>query len=168
MQRINRDVVIAIVLLAACGVLFWATFDIRQPDYGVLPPSTWPRLVVGVLTALSAIYLVQSLRRGLKVEMDEKEIASRPENFRAFLAHWRNPFWCFILFFAYLLLMPVLGMLIDGIVFVFVLLGMLGGWNLRDMPLHAAVAVFAVGGMWSVFTFGLNVLLPTGMLFDNI
>ena len=40
MGRLNRDAVIAMVLLVFCGVFFWASFDIRQPDYGVLLPST--------------------------------------------------------------------------------------------------------------------------------
>ncbi len=62
MERLNRDAVIAMVLLVFCGVFFWASFDIRQPDYGVLMPSTWPRVVLGVLSLLSLIYLVQSLR----------------------------------------------------------------------------------------------------------
>jgi len=64
MQRINRDSVLAMTLLVACGVLLWASFDIREPDYGVLMPSTWPRLVIAALTLLSFIYLLQSLGAG--------------------------------------------------------------------------------------------------------
>jgi len=51
---------------------------------------------------------------------------------------------------------------------VFVLLCALGGWSPRDMAIHAAVAVISVGGMWSLFTFGLNVLLPTGILIPGL
>ena len=43
MRRLNQDAVIAVFLLLASGVLFWATFSIRTPDYGVLTPSAWPR-----------------------------------------------------------------------------------------------------------------------------
>ena len=57
MQRLNRDAIIAIFLLAFCGVFFWASFDIRQPDYGVLLPSTWPRVILAVLAFLSVLYL---------------------------------------------------------------------------------------------------------------
>ncbi len=49
MQRLNRDAIIAIILLAFCGVFFWASFDIRQPYYVVLMPSTWPRVILGVI-----------------------------------------------------------------------------------------------------------------------
>ena len=162
MERINRDVVIAIVLLAFCGVFFWASFDIRQPDYGVLMPSTWPRVVLGVLAFLSLIYLVQSLRAG----PDERDGEQGPPltNFRDWIYYWKNPIWCFVLFFAYLATLPVLGMLIGGVTFVFVLLGALGGWDRKNLVLHAAVALLAIGGMWSLFTFGLGVLLPPGMI----
>ena len=162
MDRLNRDAVIAIVLLVFCGVFFWASFDIRQPDYGVLMPSTWPRVVLGVLSLLSVIYLVQSLRQGADAE--EEEAPDREPGIRGWVLYWRNPLWCFGLFFAYLATLPVLGMLIGGVSFVFVLLNVLGGWNWKNLVLHAVVALVAVGGMWSLFTFGLGVLLPPGII----
>ncbi len=162
MDRLNRDAVIAIVLLVFCGVFFWASFDIRQPDYGVLLPSTWPRVVLGVLSLPSVIYLVQSLRQGADAE--EEEAPDREPGIWGWVLYWRNPLWCFGLFFAYLATLPVLGMLIGGVSFVFVLLNVLGGWDRKNLVLHAAVALLAVGGMWSLFTFGLGVLLPPGMI----
>lgn len=170
MHRLNRDAVIAVVLLVICGVFFWASFDIRQPDYGVLMPSTWPRAILAILALLSMTYLVQSLRQGGEGEAEEEKKdgaeTRRSAGFRGWLAHWRNPIWCFLLFFAYLATLPVLGMLIGGVAFVFVLLGMLGGWDGRKPLVHGAVAVLTVGGMWSLFTFGLGVLLPQGMIFN--
>ncbi|MFQ5765109.1 MAG: tripartite tricarboxylate transporter TctB family protein, partial [Rhodospirillales bacterium] len=162
MPRLNRDAVIAVVLLLFCGVLFWSSFDIRQPDYGVLMPSTWPRVIIGVLSFLSLIYLIQSLRGDPEVVTTVK--SEREPGFRSWINYWRNPLWCFFLFFLYLLSLPVLGMLIGGITFVFVLQGVLGGWERKNLVLHAVVAVLAVGGMWSLFTFGLGVLLPPGMI----
>jgi len=64
MARINRDTLVAIFLLVVCGVFLTASFDIREPDYGQLNPATWPRTIIGVLTLLSLIYLVQSIRKG--------------------------------------------------------------------------------------------------------
>ena len=166
MQRLNRDAIIAIILLAFCGVFFWASFDIRQPDYGVLLPSTWPRVVIGILAFLSVLYLLQSLNAGAEVSEDDKYDAehARGPGFRGWIEHWRNPLWCFGLFFVYLATLPVLGMLIGGVSFVFVLLNVLGGWDRKNLVLHAAVALLAIGGMWSLFTFGLGVLLPPGMI----
>ena len=166
MERLNRDVYIAAVLLVLCGVLFWATFDIRQPNYGVLMPSAWPRTILVALTILSLIYLFQSLRGSVQ---DVKEIVEgepREPGLIGWILYWRNPLWCYALFFAYLITLPVFGMLIGGVLFVFVLQGVLGGWAPRRLIYHAGVALLTVGGMWSMFTYGLGVMLPTGMLFD--
>lgn len=159
MTRVNRDTVIAVVLLLASAVFMAATFDIREPDYGQLSPATWPQVVVGLLALLSAIYLVQSIRKGVPEPDGDK---AAPLGVAGFLAYWRNVFWCFALFLVYLLTMPYLGMLIGGLAFVFLLLNALGGWGPRQLLLHGVIAVVAVGGMWALFTFGLSVLLPPG------
>ena len=169
MGRLNRDVVIAIVLLMACGVLFWSTFDIRVPDYGQLMPSTWPRVILGALTLLSAIYLLQSLRRGPAPKDDYIEDAEAPAaapGLLGWVAYWRNPIWCFFLFFLYLVTLPVLGSLIGGVLFVFALMGVLGGWRPRNLLLHGVLALVTVGGMWALFTYGLGVILPPGEIFS--
>lgn len=164
MQRLNRDSFLAIVLLLACGVLFWASFDIREPDYGVLRPSTWPRVVLAILTLLSFLYLLQSLREGPSQLVGEHE--SRPPGVAGFFAYWRNPIFCFVMFFAFLATLPVLGMLIGGISFVFILMCLLGGWAPRQVLTHALLAIVTVGAMWSLFTFGLGVMLPAGVIYN--
>lgn len=159
MTRINRDTLVAIVLLVVCGVFLAASFDIREPDYGQLSPATWPRAVIGVLTLLCLIYLFQSLGKRPEPSPGEAEVQDETT------AGWRNVFICFALFLAYLLSMPWLGMLVGGTSFVFLLLCALGGWSPRLVALHAAVALVTVGGMWSIFTYALGVLLPRGDLF---
>ena len=161
-ERINRDVVIAAVLLLFCGVFFWASFEIRQPDYGVLMPSTWPRVVLGALTFLSMLYLFQSLRQGSPETSEGEDF--HPKSIAEWYAYWHNVIWCFALFLGYLLALPILGMLLSGILFVFVLLGVMGGWAPRDLVMHAAVAVLAIGSVWALFTFALGVLLPPGII----
>ena len=159
MTRVNRDTVIAIVLLMACGILLAASFEIREPDYGVLSPAAWPRVIIAVLTFLSLIYLVQSIRQGAPEATPGED---DPWSIAGFVAHWRNVFWVFALFLVYLLTMPYLGMLIGGLAFVFLLLNALGGWQPRQLVLHAIIALVTVGGMWALFTFGLRVMLPPG------
>ena len=169
MGRLNRDAVIAIVLLMACGILFWSTFSIRSPDYGQLKPSTWPRVVLTVLSLLSTIYLIQSLRRGPAPEDESDRSDAGPPRAPGpigWILYWRNPLWCFALFFAYLLTLPYLGSLIGGVLFVFTLMSVLGGWGGRNLILHAVLALITVGGMWTVFTFGLEVILPPGEIFS--
>lgn len=166
MHRMNRDAWVAVFLLLFTGFMFWASFDIRVPDYGVLAPSAWPRVILVALGILSLVYLIQSLRAEPE-ELDEAA-SDEPDSLIGYISYWRNPIICFVLFACYLALIPVLGMLLDGMLFVFVLLCALGGWSPRDLAVHAAVAVIAVGGMWSIFTFGLNVLLPTGMIIPGL
>jgi len=149
-----------------------ASFDIREPDYGQLSPATWPRTLVVLLSVLSLIYLVQSVRKGASqqsdhVERGDSESSPSISSPGEFLAYWRNVIWCFTLFALYLLTMPWLGMLVGGVLFVFLLLNALGGWHPRLLGLHALIALVVIGGMWSLFTFGLGVLLPTGSLFGK-
>ena len=154
-MALNRDTLCAIVLLLVSGGLMVASFDIREPNYGQLSPAAWPRVIVGVMALLSLIYLLQSLRQG-----PDTPDPDAPKGMAEFLAYWRNVIWVFVLFGAYLLVIPYLGMLVGGMLFVFLLLSALGGW--RPILLHAAIALISVGGMWTLFTFALRVILPRG------
>lgn len=162
MRRLNRDVFVALVLLLLCGAFFVASFDIREPDYGTLAPATWPRVILGYLTVLVLIYLTQSLRLPIQ------EGKAKGAGFKAWLADYRNPLWCYALFLAFLITLPVLGMLIGGVLFVFSLLTVIGGGGRAKLLLHAAIAIVAVGAMWALFTFGLGVILPQGMIFTTL
>ena len=57
-------------------------------------------------------------------------------------------------------------MLIGGVMFVFLLLTVLGDRTPRAHLIHAAVATVSIAFMWSVFTFGLKVILPQGEIFS--
>ena len=165
-MRLNRDTIVAIVLLVICAVFWQQSVEIREPGYrDQMSPALWPRTILGILTALCMVYLVQSVRQGPDAPAEQP--AEGPGGVVGFLAQWRNVLWCFALFLAYLLSMPVLGMLIGGVLFVFLLLNALGGWAPRQMALHAVIALVTIGGMWSLFTFALRVFLPTGSLFGK-
>lgn len=161
-MRLNRDTVVAVALVAIIGVFWQQSFLIEEPDYGQMSPAVWPRVVLGVLSVLALIYLVQALRQGAG------EPAGRSGGLTGFLERWRNVLWCFALFLAYLLALPWLGMLAGGTLFVFLLLNALGGWAPRQMALHAAVAALTMGGMWTLFTYGLGVFLPEGALIGRL
>ena len=159
MERMNKDVAVAIVLLVLCGVFYAASFEIRVPTYGVLLPSTWPRVILAALGVLSLIYLFQSLTK--PEEPGDGEVHTPDPGLSGWITYWKNPIWCFVLFFAYLITLPVLGMLIGGVSFVFLLLNVLGGWQPKNLVFHAIIAFICIGAMWSLFTYGLGVLLPT-------
>lgn len=155
-MTLNRDAIAAIILLLVCGGLAYASLDIREPNYGQLSPAAWPRVLVGVMTVLSVIFLIQSLGKG-----PDAPNPDAPKGLAAYLSYWRNVIWCFALFGAYLLAIPYVGILLGGMAFVFLLLSALGG--LRASALHAVIALVTVGGMWSLFTFALRVHLPRGV-----
>ena len=90
---------------------------------------------------------------------------ARAPGLRGWIAYWRNPIWCFALFFIYLVTLPMLGSLIGGVLFVFTLMGVLGGWSPRNVVQHAALALITVGVMWGIFTYGLGVILRPGEFF---
>lgn len=172
-MTVSRDVVVAVFLLAVCGVLWYASFDIRVPDYGQLSPATWPRVILGAITFLSFIFLVQSIRVAADSAATRQTAITGSDSTTieaeqiGFYHYWKNVIWCFVLFGLYLYSLEWLGMLAGALAFVFLLLCALGGWHPRKLLLHAAIAVITVGGMWSLFTYGLDVLLPAGRLFES-
>lgn len=168
---VSRDVIVAVVLLVATGILWAASFDIREPDYGQLSPATWPRIILALLTLLSFIFLFQSARAAGSADaaiQDPQSTSDKTISTGGFYNYWRNVIWSFVLFGLYLFSLPWLGMLVGALAFVFLLLNALGGWSPRKLALHAVIAVVTVGGMWSLFTFALGVLLPGGSLFESL
>ena len=170
MGRLSQDMIIAILLLLISGGLMVASFDIREPDYGQLSPAAWPRTIVAALGFLSLLYLIQSAAAkasDLSEAGDDAKPAegeARSPGIAGFFSYWRNVIWCFALFLGYLLALPIFGMLISGVTFAFLLMNALGGWTPKALILHGVIAVIAIGGMWALFTFGLNVPLPPGMI----
>lgn len=157
MKRLNRDAITALLLLVLCGVLFWTTFDIREVPFSEMGSDVWPRFVLILLVILSVIYLFRSVT------------LPQPETPSFSLVRWfktyQNALICFAMFLVFLLALPYLGMLVAGILFVFITQSIIGGFSPRQLLFHGIVAVLAVGGMWSVFTFALRVVLPAGDLF---
>ena len=165
MRRLNHDAVIAIFLLLASGILFWSTFSIRTPDYGVLAPSAWPRVIIIAMAILSVIYLIQSVRKA-EPAVDTNASPEREPGLTGWFVYWKNPIFCFALFLIYLLTLPILGSLIGGVSFVFILMTILGGISKEKVVTHAALSLATVGGMWIIFTYGLEVILPQGVIFS--
>ncbi len=160
MGRFHIDTLVAIFLLLFCGVFLTASFSIRETSYASLGAEVWPRVILIFLTLLSLGYLIQSLRHPRSKPTEEGPRGPK----RWFLSHL-NAFWCFLWFGLFLLSLPYLGMLVGGILFVFVTLTSLGRRDWHGHLVHAAIAVIAVGTMWAMFTYGLKVFLPTGTIF---
>ena len=162
----SKDTIAALCLIMACGGLMLASLDIREPDYGVLSPAAWPRLIIVIMGLLSVIFFLQSAFG--KGQSSDASVATatdaepRPKGVVEFLTYWRNVFAVFITFGLYLFVLPHLGMLIGNILLSFTLLTLLGGW--RPIVTHLCIAIGTSGGMWILFSFVLEVFLPRGTL----
>ncbi len=165
MGTLSRDTIVSILLLLFCGFLIWAGTQIRDPQFGELSPAAWPKAVTYVLTVFCLFYFLQSIRA------DEDTVPAadpdRAPGLGGWLRFYANPIACFILYFLFLYSLPWLGTLVGGVLLVFALLSLLGGIQPRQILIHALIAAISVGAMWSLFTFGLGVLLPRGELFQS-
>jgi len=158
MKRLNRDTVIAVVLLLFCGLLFRQTFFVRKVPFSIMGSEVWPRFILSVLFVLLVIYLFRSLAKPPTTSLGDRPL-------KVWIEMYRNPLWCFSMFFLFLISLPYLGMLLSGILFVFITQSIIGSRDKHSLILHALVSVGAVGGMWAIFRFGLGVVMPTGSLF---
>lgn len=158
MKRFNRDAITALLLLILCGVFFWKTFEIREVPFSEMGSEIWPRFVLILLAILSLIYLFRSVT--------QPQPDTQPFSWSRWFKTYQNASICFVMFLLFLLALPHLGMLVAGILFVFITQSIIGGHSPRLLAMHAMIAVLAVGGMWSIFTFALRVVLPAGELFS--
>lgn len=154
-MSVSRDTIVAILLLAFCGVLWHASYDIEITNYGTMPSAVWPRIIIVAIAVFSALLLLRSLT--LRDEAAAEDAPTEP-----FFRRYRNAAIIYALFLLLLLTLPTLGMHLGGALFVFLALTALGRPSPKLIALHAVVAVVSIGVMWSIFTFGLRVILPQG------
>ena len=156
-MKINRDSVTAVVLLIVCVVMYATTFRMEPAMFGQMPATLWPRLILVPLALLSFLMLIRA-------QMVETEGGANTRSLKEWFTYYKNPIVCFALFFGFLVTMPILGMLLGGLAYVFLTLSYLGGWAPRQLGLHALIALICVTGMWAIFTQFLGVFLPEGIL----
>lgn len=157
MKSLNRDLVIAILLVVMTSLFFWETFSIPDFGYSSMQSSAWPRIILVPLFVLCVAYVFQSLRRGAVA-------GERTMGLVELATTYRNPILSFLIFFIFLLTLDYLGMLLGGGLLVFGLLSVLGVRTPKAMIIHALIAVISVGLVWALFTYVLRVYLPEGEL----
>ena len=161
-MRITRDLCVSFLLVALCVVSFGATDYIRQPSYASISARLWPRITLALMLGIVLIYFAQSVVQAVRLPaQSERQLQAT-----TFWQRHGNALITFALFFAFLALLPVLGMLLDGIAFVFILQAVLGETGGRATVRHALVAIITVGAMWALFTYWLGVIMPTGMIIN--
>lgn len=156
-MKFNQDTITALCLLLLCGVLTVNTFQMPPPMFGQMPATLWPRMILVPLAFLSILLLVNAQREHVDAAPAHKSLSD-------WFVYYKNPIVCFGLFFLFLITMPVLGMLLGGLAYVFLTLTFLGGWTRDKLILHSAISFVCVVGMWLIFTQLLGVFLPQGTL----
>ena len=157
-MHLNRDVVVAFLLLLICGFFINESLTLKAPFPGQMEPNLWPHLILAPLTFLSLLLLIKSL-------FQERSEDEKKGGFKSWLVYYQNPIFVFGFFCIFLITLPLLGMLIGGVLFIFITLNYFGGWRAGQLAVHGAIAVICAGAMWSIFTFALGVILPQGEIF---
>ncbi|MBK17615.1 MAG: hypothetical protein CMM52_02070 [Rhodospirillaceae bacterium] len=168
MNRLNRDTLIAVILLLLVGFFMYSSFSIKTPVFeklapGQMDPGFWPRIILTGLAIMGLIYLFQSI-------VTPPPPAEKRGGLIGWYRHYKNPIWCFVVFAIFLTIIPILGMLIAGLLFVFALMTMLGPKDKAAFKRHSWTTMGTVGGMWFIFACLLEVQLPKGQytgLFDE-
>ena len=156
-MNIKKDTIISIFLLLFCGIMINSSFDIEDPGYQGMKASFWPTIVLCLLSIMCLVMLIKSV-----VTEAENNFNSNDTNLTNVFFKFKNASICFLMFVLFLAFLDYLGMLIGGVLFVFGLLTMLGGFELKKIINHFIISIITIGIMWSIFTFGLKVILPEG------
>ena len=156
-MNIKKDTIVAIFLLLFCGIMINSSFDIEDPGYQGMKASFWPTIVLCLLSIMCLVMLIKSV-----VTEAENNLNSNDTNLTNVFFKFKNALICFLMFVLFLAFLDYLGMLIGGVLFVFGLLTMLGGFELKKIINHIIISIITIGIMWSIFTFGLKVILPEG------
>ena len=156
-MNIKKDTIVAIFLLLFCGIMINSSFDIEDPGYQGMKASFWPTIVLCLLSIMCLIMLIKSV-----VTEAENNLNSNDTNLTNVFFKFKNASICFLMFVLFLAFLDYLGMLIGGVLFVFGLLTMLGGFEIKKIINHFIISIITIGIMWSIFTFGLKVILPEG------
>ena len=158
MSKLNQDTLIAIFLIIFCGIMIHNTGYIEDPGYQGMKASFWPTVILWLLSFMSLWLLVKSFYQN---QHNLKEI-NKSKFEASFFKKFRNASICFGMFILFLLFLDYLGMLLAGIFFVLGLLTFLGGVSKNKLIQHFLISLISIGVMWSIFTFGLKVILPEG------
>ena len=158
-MNINKDTIVAIFLLLFCGIMINNSFEIEDPGYQGMKASFWPTVILCLLSVMCLVMLIKSV-----VYKTDNNLDAIDENTSNIFFKFKNALICFFMFVLFLTFLDYLGMLIGGILFVFGLLTLLGGTSPKKLFNHFIISIITIGIMWSIFTFGLKVILPEGEL----
>ena len=176
----NKELLVGVIFLIVGVAYFALAFTIPSYDaYGgssVVDSSFVPKVIGALMTVLSVLQLVFSLRAGeknrppaapsakpteedgtFKVEDWDDDAANRNADTKALIA-------IFAILIVYMALMSVLGFLISSALFLFATMMLLTPKQKRKLPVIVILSVIVAIGVYYLFVYGLDMVLPAGIL----
>ena len=131
-----EDILVAIVLFALCGLIWWAAQDIAPPFFDPLGSAAVPKALAIVISGLSFVVLVRAVQvlRRRQPAAATAPFRSRPGIAFAILA--------LTLLYTGLMDFGVLGFRWATVGFIFAAGTLLGRFDRRTMKISAVLAVF--------------------------
>ena len=145
--KIPFDRWIGVVLLVVGAGLFGDTFFFRTFDWDPVGMAFWPRVLLGAMGAIAVWHIVKG-----RVAADTVE----PFMPRAFVVFGGGV--------VYVLLLDTIGFFLLTPVALFIYSLWLRPVSARAVVSSVVVAVFGTGVVYAIFEYGLDVILPRGIL----
>lgn len=142
----HRDRVFALVLIVLASIFYALIGGLEEPySPGALSASTYPRLILGCIIALSCLLIVRPVPGEQGINFSLKGLA------------------VILLAAGYIFLIEALGFFVLTPVFLFVVPMVVG---YRQPLVSAASAALVTAALYAVFVLVLNIPLPAGLLGD--
>ncbi len=138
---------VGVVLLVAGAALFGETFFFRTFDWDPVGMAFWPRVLLGMMAAVAIWHIVKG-----RVAAD----AAEPLTSRAFAVFGGG--------MVYVLLLDIVGFFILTPAALFLYSLWLRPLSARAAASSALAALFGTGLVYAIFEYGLDVILPRGIL----
>ena len=165
----NRDSVAGLTVVGVCAVAWWLTAGFDEVPAILsqnVPPTFFPRLVIGTAALLGGLLVAGGIRRRVCEAAGPASAgdASTPHDQTGQTAPPRPVFWVTAVLVAGAgFLAPLVGTL-PTLGLVAILLPLL--WGERRYRHVAALAIGLPGAIYTVFTLGLGVRFPIGQIWN--
>lgn len=153
-MRGKADGWIGLGLLVFCGVMYTLSWNLPKAPYGTMGPAYMPNLILGVLAVLSATLMAKGF---LASAVRSKEPSL---GLKDWILKYRNIVYSFLLFFLFVLLLPVLGYVPTSFAFLLILQVLLGPKRWRLAPVYVGVSLGITLFLFLMFRCMLLVILP--------
>jgi hypothetical protein len=155
---LKREALLGGATVVLCGVLYYETTLIADYGFAQVGADVWPRIILGVISALALVQIILGLgtRRPVAAPPD----AGQSDTDQGWLSRVLVPVTVFAGVVLFALLVPFLGFMMSGLLMVFALLSVIGPKSPRAILIHAGVATVSVVCVTLFFTQVMGVLLP--------